>query len=445
MMIQTKIKSVFLKLSTKDNRNATIALLGNLLFSLLGFVSIAILARTLSLSDYGSWVLYLTASTLIEMMRSGFLHTALVKFCSGNKLTEQKKYIASGWFLGIAFTAIISIVLLTISLVFNPSNSPYNLFIKYYPLLSFASLPFSISTSILQYNLKFGKMVLIKSINMILTLLIFTFTIFVEIEIETLIIMHIIVNAITSLISVIYKWSGLEFIKHVNKTKIIEITHFGKYTIGTLIGTNLLKSSDTFIIGATLGSEKAALYSIPLKLTEVFEILLRSFVSVALPKMSAYYSKNKIIDTQNTFQTYSGILSLIYIPIMIICFILSEQVIQLFGGSNYTGISDVFRVFCFYGLLLPIDRFTGVTLDVVNLPKYNLYKVTLMVIFNISFDLIAIHFSDDLKYIALGTVLTTSLGIATGIFYLNKIIHTNLKSILSSGFKSLALIKTALK
>ncbi|MFO0435824.1 MAG: oligosaccharide flippase family protein [Sphingobacteriaceae bacterium] len=441
MAIQSKIKGIISLFARKDNKNASIALIGNLLFSILGFISIAILARSLSITDFGSWTIYLTAATLIEMMRSGFLHTALIKFCSGNSLSEQKKYIASGWLLGISFTLIISLLLLGLNLIFNINNTPYALFLKLYPLLSLASLPFSISTSLLQFKMQFGKMVLLKTMNMILTLIVFASTFFIKINTEQLITLHIMSNAITSIISISLKWSGVEYIKHVSTNKIKEISHFGKYTFGTLIGTNLLKSSDTFIIGATLGSDKAALYAIPLKLTEVFEILLRSFVSVALPKMSASFSNNKIKETQNTFQEYSGLLSILYIPIMIICFSLAEFIVQLFGGNNYSGIADVFRIFCFYGLLLPIDRFTGVTLDVINLPRYNFYKVFIMVTFNITFDLIVLQFTNDLKFIALGTVLTAALGIATGIIYLNKTIHTKIKVILYSGIKTIRAYK----
>jgi O-antigen/teichoic acid export membrane protein len=51
--------------------------------------------------------------------------------------------------------------------------------------------------------------------------------------------------------------------------------------------TNLLRSADTLIISLSpMGSAAVALYSIPLKLTELQQIPLRSFVATAFPKMS---------------------------------------------------------------------------------------------------------------------------------------------------------------
>jgi O-antigen/teichoic acid export membrane protein len=70
---------------------------------------------------------------------------------------------------------------------------------------------------------------------------------------------------------------------------------FGKYTTFTLIGTNLLRSADTLIISLSQWKSAAvALYSIPLKLTELQQIPLRSFVATAFPKMSKASLHNQI-------------------------------------------------------------------------------------------------------------------------------------------------------
>lgn len=53
--------------------------------------------------------------------------------------------------------------------------------------------------------------------------------------------------------------------------------------MGTMVGANLLRSSDTFLIGAFLGGEAVAIFNIPLKLFELVEIPLRSFAATALP------------------------------------------------------------------------------------------------------------------------------------------------------------------
>lgn len=90
-------------LQSDMKRNSFYSLFGNLLFALLGFASIAILARSLSLKEYGIWIIYLTSSSLIEMMRLGFMHTALVKFIAGKSEEDSKAYIGSSWIIGLLF------------------------------------------------------------------------------------------------------------------------------------------------------------------------------------------------------------------------------------------------------------------------------------------------------------------------------------------------------
>jgi O-antigen/teichoic acid export membrane protein len=435
----SKIKSIlnlvnkFKKNDTK--KNASLSLFGNLLYSVLGFVGIALLARSLPLNEYGDWVIYLTAGSLLEMMRLGFIHTALVRFSSGSTETEQKEYIASGWIIGILFSMILSFTIFSVFLVvyFFEIKTSYYYFLMYYPIFTMIGLPISVSLSILQFKIQFAKILRMRFTNMSLNIMVFLSAYFFKLHVETVIQLHLISTFTSSLNAIYNKWSGIENIKLYSKTKMKELMNFGKFSLGTLIGTNLLKSADTFILGLTLGAESAALYSVPLKLTETFEILLRSIVSVALPKMSGFSVKDQNHEVKRVFQDYSGMLTFVYIPVMLFCFIFAEYLLAILGGAEYVQMANVFRVFCFYGLLLPIDRFTGVTLDCINLPAYNFRKVLAMTVFNISFDILVVYFTNDLRWVAFGTIFTTAIGIILGIKFLNKSFHTTLFSILKSG------------
>ncbi|MBI3521225.1 MAG: oligosaccharide flippase family protein, partial [Bacteroidetes bacterium] len=264
--------------SAKSKQNAFLALFGNLLYSVLGFVGIALLARSLNLSEYGDWVIYLSAGSLLEMMRLGFMHTALVRFSSGSSVDEQKVYIASGWIIGLTFSLILAGAIFSCFLVtcFFHIETSYHYFLMYYPVFTLIGLPLSVSSAILQFKMEFGKMLQLRFVTMSLNLVVFIAAYFFEFHVETVILFHLLSNLFSSVYAIVMKWSGVEFMSHYTMEKIKELAHFGKYSLGTLIGTNLLKSADTFILGFMLGSDSAALYSIPLKLTETFEILLRS-------------------------------------------------------------------------------------------------------------------------------------------------------------------------
>jgi len=175
-----------------------------------------------------------------------------------------------------------------------------------------------------------------------------------------------------------------------------------------------------------------------MKFTEFFEIPLRSFVATAFPKMSRASMLNDIPEFKKILYTYSGAITLLFVPFIIIAFVFAAQFIWILGGSEYKDSADlignVFRIFCIYGILLPIDRLTGVALDSLNKPKSNLYKVFVMLTANVIGDLIAVFVFKSLFLVALATVVFTLIGMYFGYFFLNKEIKLELPEFLRHGW-----------
>jgi O-antigen/teichoic acid export membrane protein len=234
-----------------------------------------------------------------------------------------------------------------------------------------------------------------------------------------LVIALIIINGFTSLIIIILGWDGTKHITKATSETNRTLLNFGKYTTFTLIGTNLLRSADTLIISLSpMGSAAVALYSIPLKLTELQQIPLRSL-----------------------FYTYSGALTYLFIAISLVTFVFAEFFVIVISGHQYlktdpvTGFNvvDIVRVFSIYGLLLPIDRMTGVGLDSINKPKINAIKVFIMLLANVIGDFIAIFIFKSLLIVAVASIAFTLIGIWMGMYFLNKELSLTYKQIFSSG------------
>lgn len=419
------------KNSTKQN--AVLSFLGNIAFALIGFVSILILARSLSVEEYGIWVIYLTSMSLVEMMRIGFVHSAIIRFIAGKEKKDTVAYIGSSWVLTLVLTLALTSILFLLSFFVQPSNS-YYYFLVYYPLFAWINIPQILSLSLLQAQSKIKQQLFIKFFNMSLSLVVFIVSYIYSFDVVTIIQLHLAVTLLTTLVCLLNGWTGIENVLKFGKTELKELLSFGKFSIGTLIGTNLLKSADTFILAFALGSEQAALYSIPLKLTEVFEIILRSLINVAMPKLAEATNQNKLDVVKETFHKYAGLITWLYVPIMLICFVFAEDILYLLAGDSYTAMGNVFRVLTIYGLLLPLDRFTGVTLDCLNRPQQNMVKVLAMVSCNILLDILVVVFHLNLEFIALGTIVTTSLGILIGMTYLKSSFSASYTLVLKSGW-----------
>lgn len=423
----------------KDNHS--ISLLTNVSVAFGGFLTFMILVRSYSTESFGLWVLYLAPLTFAEMLKTGLIKTAVVRYLSGADDSEKKQIIGSGWILGLILTTIISILIFAALLLFPQQikNSSYYLFFLYYPIYTFVSLPYSNTIGILEAGQKFLEIFFIRTLSTGLFLIIVIINYFIpQHDISTLVVAHIIVHICVSVVTILKGWDGLRNVTRATRNKLSCLLNYGKYSVGTVLGSNLLKSSDTIIIGlSSLGPSAAALYSVPLKLIEIMDIPLRSFVLNAFPKMSQASLRGDNDLVKRLFYQYSGGISLIFIPGIIFCLIFAKYLILIIGGEQYVQSQTaiiLFQIFAFYSLLLPIDRFCGITLDSINKPNLNLVKVLIMATLNIIGDLIAVFIFNSLIGVAIVTVLFTIVGQFIGYRFLRNEIRIEYHQIFIQGY-----------
>lgn len=432
------------KIAREDN---FLSLIGNLVIALLGISGFALLARSLSLDVFGEWVLFVTGGSFVEMFRFGITNTGLIRFLSGADKSARAKLIGSNALIGLGATVFIAVILMFCYTFFNEaiSNSGYNLFFKWYPLLAFLNLPWNNALVVLQADRKYDKILIIKSINSgLFFLVILVSFFFVKVELNELVIALIFINGFTSFVTIVLGWDGTKLLTKATSKTNRTLLDFGKYTTFTLIGTNLLRSADTLIISLSpMGSAAVALYSIPLKLTELQQIPLRSFVATAFPKMSKASVQGNVKEVRDLFYTYSGALTYLFVIMSLFTFVFAEFLVLILSGEQYlqvdliTGFNvvDIVRVFSIYGLLLPIDRMTGIGLDSINKPNINAIKVFVMVAANLIGDFIAIFVFKSLLLVAVASILFTLIGIWMGMYFLNKELTLSYKKIFSNGIE----------
>jgi O-antigen/teichoic acid export membrane protein len=438
------LKSILHKLTREAN---FLSLVANLAIAFFGFAGFALLARSYPVELFGQWVLYISSAAFIEMFRFGITNTAIIRYLSGVDQDDRLKYVGSNGLIGLIATIFILIILWTIYLIFPQPihHAGYGLFFAWYPIMALINLPLNTALVIMQADQKFGKLLMIKSINSGgFFLVILVNYIFFSMNLTQLVWMQLGINVITSTICMVNGWDGLRHIRKATKQTNKVLLDFGKYTTFTLIGTNLLRSADTLIISLSpLGTAAVALYSIPLKLTELQQIPLRSFVATAFPKMSKASVQGKIEEVKELFYTYSGAMFYLFILASLTTFIFADFFVLLLGGRQYlatdpfTGANAVtiMRIFSIYGLLLPIDRMTGVGLDSINRPDKNFQKVLLMVIANVIGDLIAVFVFKSLELVAVGSILFTILGVWVGYYFINRQLDLEFRKIFSSGIE----------
>lgn len=269
-------------------------------------------------------------------------------------------------------------------------------------------------------------------------------------NLTTVILINFICNALVSLVCIAAGWSRIRSFGKRTKESIREIFHFGKYSVGTSISTNLLRSSDSFIIMVVLGPAgpaALAMYNIPMRLMEIIEIPLRSFLATGMPALSEAFNKNQKDKVAEIMEKYAGMLTLALIPVSLLAIGLADIAVRIIGGDKYMGTHavSVYRIFMSFAMFYPIDRFLGVTLDIIHKPRINFFKVLVMLATNIIFDFIGIYIFGNINGVALATLFTFLSGVAFGYYWLRKYLDFTMRGIFTTGYRELrGLIKNTL-
>lgn len=437
------MKKAFHKIIREEN---FLSLAGNLVIAASGLAGFAVLARSLSLNQFGEWVLFISSGSFIEMFRFGITNTGLVRYLSGADQDARIKLIGSNSVISLGSTFFIIVVMLLCNWLFHDTleQSGYGLFFTWYPLMALVNLPWNNALVVLQADRQYGKMLLIKALNSIPFLFVIVFNYFTGyFTLTQLAIALLVINALTSAISLFAGWDGIRFLFKASRETTSRLLHFGKYTTFTLVGTNLLRSADSIIISLSpLGVSAVALYSIPLKLTELQQIPLRSFAATAFPKMSRASIEGRTEELKKLFYTYTGAITYLFVAVSLFTFVFAEFFVLLLAGKAFLQNNPdaaqavlIVRIFSLYGLLLPLDRMTGIALDSINRPGVNALKVLFMVLVNIIGDLLAVFVFNSLILVAVSSILFTAIGIWLGMYFLDKEMKLHVPEIFSQGIQ----------
>lgn len=418
------------------------SLLGNGVSALLGVLSFSILARFTSKQEFGVWVLFLATYGIFDTLRTGLVLNAFIKnYTQAKSPEEEKTIVGSSLQLSFLVTLIYCIVIGIIYLffyVFNVLNE-YHHFFLWYLLIGIFSMPFNFATWYLNARMKILQMSIVRIVNQILFVVIVLPMLLLvkEQRIIYVLIAYTIAQVLTTGFCVIKGWTGFNYYANRTHKSLTSLFHFGKFSMGTLIGSNLIKNSDAFLIGKFMNSIAVATYSVPSKVVEVFELVIRSFAITNMPLLSALHAKNDIPLLRKEFERKTGFLFLLLLPAALFCFVFAEQIVVVLAGVQYKDAAIILRLFAVYTALTPIDKLSGVMLDIIDKPQLNFIKVILMLSVNVIGDIVCLKIFGTLESVAIVSTLTFATGVLYGMILLKKQINVSFTNLFVLGYEEM--------
>lgn len=404
-----------LKGISKTKVNQIYAFLHQLLIAGFGFLWLFVIIRLLPQEGVGRWLLFVSSLSLADMMQHGWFQTFVVRELSQHEENRgnHKVILSTTLALSLMFTLTLSILLWTVYgiTIFNGSHYVLLKDMAYwYPLYGLVMTFFNLSW---WKNTGCNRFVRIFWLRLVFVLVsaiaLLFFYLWHNLSFNGLATCQLMGYGIASSISILQISSDISF-KAIKIKYAKMILNYGKYTVGTLMSSSLLRNADTFMIAGFLGNQAVAIYSLAQKLIEVFEVVLRSIAATALPALVKL--KDDVVRFSGFLASQIFFVSVIFVPVVIILFGFSAHAIQLISGSgDYIESARILEVFLVYVLLLPADRFAGIALEAIGHPGLNLLKTLLLIVVNISGNLIVLTYFKSLT----GVAAVSSIAVITGI------------------------------
>ena len=153
------------------------------------------------------------------------------------------------------------------------------------------------------------------------------------------------VSGIVSLINWNYckKYINLKFIIIPNfKPHIKYLTVFFFNSIMVTIYVNI----DITMLGWIQGDYSVGIYSTATKLYTIIKDLLTSIYLVSVPRLSYYYSQDRLEDYKDLFTNMVSYLSILLLPASIGLICVSDGAIYLLGGNQYMNAITPLQILC---------------------------------------------------------------------------------------------------
>lgn len=410
-----------------------LSLAGNGVMAVFSILTYSILYRFLAEADMGNWIFFQFAFLLLDTFRTGLLQTAVIKFYAGADAVRQRSVSGSAWYIGLLVTGIFVVInlvaLLFISFVHDAGML---VLLQWFGLSLLVTLPYNVAIWILQAEERFDQILYIRLLNQgSFIVLIFAAYLLHAVDLTHIMYAFLASSLLASSVAVGAGWARLNTLRLRTSATVRELFHFGKYSFGTYLCSNLLRSSDSFIIKFMLGPAALAVYNLPMRLLEIVEIPLRSGLGTAMPSMSAAMNQQRPDEVVSLLKRYSVFLTLLFIPITVGVLLFADVVVGWIGGGKYvnTAAPNIYRLMIVCALLFPFERFLGVTLDIIGKPQLNLIKVLIALGVNTLTDIVGIHLLHNVYGAAVASTLTMLASLVYGYIVLRRFLPFSMRGV----------------
>jgi O-antigen/teichoic acid export membrane protein len=258
-----------------------------------------------------------------------------------------------------------------------------------------------------------------------------------EIQLEWVAYAQLVSIFVSGIISYWFARPYLRFSGRLDWEWLRELRSYGFFTFGTNVSSMINKSIDSWMLGKLISPAAVTILNPALRIANLVEVPTETLTSIMFPKLSERIAKEGPQSARYLYEKAVGSITAFMIPIVIFFIVLADPIVRFIAGPGFEQTVPILQITMLYGLLIPFNRFLGITLDAIGKAKTNFYFVLRNAAINIISNYFFItHFG--IIGAAYGTLTTYTLVTIINQIYLRSFLNVRINSIFRHLFESYA-------
>lgn len=385
-------------MSDKNNdnywlRSGILSFLQNFSGTFLSIAGFWILNRLLSKHDFGVWILFISATTILEIVRSGLVQNALIKFLPAAAEDEKPKIISAS----LTISGLLTIFCIILIFLFSPFLASSWGASEIIPMFYLYTIIFAVIGLVTQFNcieqanLRFKGVFITNTIRQFSFFAFLLFCFVSKFQPKLIYLVYVqIFSAFSGLIaSWVYVKPYITISYKIYRDWINKLFNYGKYGFGTSVSSILSGTIDQWMLGSMLSPVAAGEFNIAVRITNLIDIPTTAVATIVFPQSARRIETEGKEAIKYLYEKSVGTILALLIPGVVFLYFFSGYVIG-FLAPKYQSSVPLLHITLLYCLLIPYGRQFGTILDSIGRPKTTFYIVMFTASLNLTLNYIFI-------------------------------------------------------
>jgi O-antigen/teichoic acid export membrane protein len=407
-------------------KSGFLLLMQNMSNILFGFGGFYLLVRMLDRHSYGTWTLYMTTVTIVEMMRTGMIQNALIRFLSHHPEKDHNGILSASVTMSVGIT--LGVIIINVCLagfLGKLWHAPEleNMFYAY-------SIVYVLSGMLTQFH--YIEQAHLSFVGVFVTTLSRQAIFFIYVAVcffkhyDTSLIRLVFVQAISLIPSIIVEYffvkKHLRFKFRLHLGWVRNLFNYGKFVFGTSVSGLISSTVDQMMLGAMLSPTATGAFNVAVRVNNLIEIPTNTMAVMVFPQSAKRMATEGAGAIKYLYERSVGIVLALVFPCFLFLMLFPTFVVHFIAGDKFPEAVPIMQLTILSCFFVPFSRQFGTILDSIGKQKTNFVFVLFAATLNIGLNFFMIR-----RFGIMGAVYATLLANVVTFVFMQVILTRKLK------------------